>query len=204
MILVLIGVLLLFIIGSLLLVMLIFNQSKSLVTEKEEELPAVKPAPFPWKAVIFPLAIFLLSIVMVVFFFNKIPVEAGSRFDPDGTPTAWTTRGTLIMWAILPQFMLALLAFVVSWGVSRIGSITRSKEGSGINLDNLLLVMGNMIALPQLILGFAMLNTFGYNAYQTRLVPLWAVILVTVVVGTVILGIFFITTIRKAWIKENK
>lgn len=203
-ILVLIGVLVLFVFGSLLLVMFIFSQAKSLAPEKEPGLPAVKRLSFPWKAVILPSIIFLLSVVMVIFFFNKIPLEVGSRFTADGVPTDWTTRGILVMWTLLPQFLLALLAFMVCWGVTRIGSLAHYAEEAGIKLDSLLLAMGNMIALPQLVLGFAMLNTFGYNAYHIRLVPLWAIVLIIIVIGTVILGVFFITILRRAWIKVKK
>lgn len=204
MILVLIGVLVLFIVGSLLLVLFIFGQVKSLTPEKTQQQPVVKPVAFPWKAVAFPVIILLLAAVMVIFFYGKIPQEAGSRFTTDGTATDWTTRSTLVVWAILPHFLLTLLAFAVCWGVTRIGALARSAEEAGIKLDNLLLVMGNMIALPQLILGFAMLNIFGYNAYQTRLVPLWVIVLIIIIAGAVILGTFFITTIRKAWLKGNK
>jgi hypothetical protein len=202
--LVLIGVLLLFIFGSLLLVMFVFNQAKSLTPEKAKEPAAAKPMPFPWKAMMLPLVIFLLVAVMVLWFYGKLPQEVASRFAADGTPSAWTTRGTLIMWALLPQLMLTLLAVMVAWGVTRIGALGHSAEGVGIKLDNLLLVMGNMIAIPQLILGFAMLNTFGYNAYQVRIVPLWAVVLIIAIAGAVTLGAFFITTIRKVWLKNNK
>jgi uncharacterized membrane protein len=201
--LVLIGVLLLFIFGSLLLVMFVFSQAKSLTLGKMKESAAVKRMPFPWKAVILPLVILLLVVTMVVWFYGKLPQEVASRFAADGAPSAWTTRGTLIMWALLPQFLLALLAFMVAWGVTRIGTLARSAEEAGIKLDNLLLVMGNMIALPQLILGFAMLNTFGYNAYQVRIVPLWAVVLIIAIAGAVILGVFFITNIRKMWLKDS-
>ncbi len=202
--LVLIGVLLLFIFGSLLLVMFVFSQAKPLTLEKAKEPVAVKPMPFPWKAVVLPLIIALSIVVMVLWFYGKLPQEVASRFASDGTPSVWTTRGTLIMWALLPQFLLTLLAVMVAWGVTRIGALARSMEEAGIKLDNLLLVMGNMIALPQLILGFAMLNTFGYNAYQIRIVPLWAVVLIIAIAGAVILGAFFITAIRKMWLKDNK
>jgi uncharacterized membrane protein len=202
--LVLIGVLLLFIFGSLLLVMFVFNQAKSITPEKAKEPTAVKPSPFPWKAVMLPLVILLLVVVMVVWFYGKLPQEVASRFAADGTPSAWTMRGTLIMWALLPQLMLTLLAVMVAWGVIRIGALGHSAEEAGIKLDNLLLVMGNMIAIPQLILGFAMLNTFGYNAYQARIVPLRAVVLIIAITGAVMLGVFFITTVRKVWLKDNK
>jgi hypothetical protein len=201
--LVLIGVLLLFIFGSLLLVMFVFSRAKPLTPEKADEPVTVKPLPFPWKAMMLPLVIFLLVVAMVVWFYGKLPQEVASRFASDGTPSVWTTRGTLIMWALLPQFLLTLLAVMVAWGVTRIGVLARSMEEAGIKLDNLLLVMGNMIALPQLILGFAMLNTFGYNAYQIRIVPLWAVVLIIAIAGAVILGAFFITAIRKMWLKDS-
>jgi hypothetical protein len=201
--LVLIGVLLLFIFGSLLLVIFVFSQTKSLTPEKAKESVTAKPMPFPWKAVMLPLIIALSIVVMVLWFYGKLPQEVASRFASDGTPSVWTTRGTLIMWALLPQFLLTLLAVMVAWGVTRIGVLARSMEEAGIKLDNLLLVMGNMIALPQLILGFAMLNTFGYNAYQIRIVPLWAVVLIIAIAGAVILGAFFITAIRKMWLKDS-
>ncbi|HEX9897510.1 MAG TPA: hypothetical protein VGA85_07640 [Dehalococcoidales bacterium] len=201
--LVLIGVLLLFIFGSLLLVMFLFSRAKPLIPEKAKGPIEDRPSPFPWKAVILPLIIFLLVLVMVVLFCSKLPQDVASRFDADGTPGVWTTKGTLIIWALLPQFLLALLAFMIAWSVTRIGALARSAEEAGIKLDSLLLVMGNMIALPQLILGFAMLNTFGYNAYQVRIVPLWAVVLIIAIAGVVILGAFFITTIRKMWLKDS-
>jgi uncharacterized membrane protein len=202
--LVLIGVLLLFIFGSLLLVMFVFNQAKSLTPEKAKDSVVAKSSPFPWKAVMLPLVILLLVVVMVLWFYGKLPQEVASRFAADGTPSTWTTRGTLMMWALLPQLMLTLLAVMVAWGVTRIGALGHSAEEAGIKLDNLLLVMGNMIAIPQLILGFAMLNTFGYNAYQVRIVPLWAVVLIIAITGAVMLGAFFITTVRKVWLKDNK
>ena len=94
------------------------------------------------------------------------------------------------MWALLSQLLLTLLALLVAWSVTRLGALLKSGEASRMRLDTLLLVMGNMVVLPQLILAFAMLNTFGYNAYQSRLVPLWAVVIVVVIAGAIILGAF--------------
>ncbi len=60
--------------------------------------------------------------------------------------------------------------------------------------------MGNMIALPQIILGFAMLRIFIYNSYQIQIMPLWTFALIIMVLGGIILGIFFIRAIKQAWI----
>jgi hypothetical protein len=58
--------------------------------------------------------------------------------------------------------------------------------------------MGNMLALPQIILTLAMLDIFLYNAYQIRLIPLWVSAVIIMVLGLVILGVFFFQTIRQA------
>jgi len=200
--LVFIGILLLFIFGSILLVMLAFGQVRTMPGEKPTE-PA-KPVPFRWRAVLLPISILVLVAAMCAWFAGKLPVQPASSFTADGMPSTFVSRSTLILWALLPQLLLTLLALMVAWGMTRIGGLLRSTEESGVKLENLLFIMGNMVALPQLILGFAMLNTFGYNAYQTRIVPLWAVVIIVVIVGAVILGGFFISTIRKILIKDGK
>jgi hypothetical protein len=65
-------------------------------------------------------------------------------------------------------------------------------------LRRLLPVMGNMLALPQIILALAMLDIFLYNAYQIRLIPLWISAIIVMVLGLVFLGIFFFRSIQEA------
>jgi len=198
------GVLLLFIFGSLLMVLFLFGQSKTVEPKQPAEKVEIKTRSFPWKAVTLPLVSLVLVLIMIAWFWGKLPLEAGSRFDDNGVATAWTTRGSLVMWVLVPELFLTLLAFLIAWGVNRIGLLVRSAEEAGINMDSVLVVMGNMIGLPQLILGFAMLNIFGYNAYQVRILPLWLIVLIIAAAGAVILGAFFIITIRKMWLKSNK
>ena len=59
--------------------------------------------------------------------------------------------------------------------------------------------MGNMVALPQIILCFAMLDIFSYNSYQMHIMPLWVFALIIMGLGGIILGIFFIRAIRRGW-----
>jgi len=65
-------------------------------------------------------------------------------------------------------------------------------------VNTLLAIMGNMVALPQLILCFAMLDIFLYNAYQRHIMPLWVFALVVMGSGGIILGIFFVQAIQQA------
>jgi hypothetical protein len=63
-------------------------------------------------------------------------------------------------------------------------------------VEKMLSLMGNMVALPQIILGFAMLDIFSYNSYQIHLMPLWIFALIVMGLGGMALGIFFILAIR--------
>jgi hypothetical protein len=77
--------------------------------------------------------------------------------------------------------------------------ISRRYELADISyVRRILMTMGNMVALPQIILIFAMLDIFLYNAYEIRLLPLWVIIIAVLLIGTIILGIFFLQTLRNS------
>jgi len=67
--------------------------------------------------------------------------------------------------------------------------------------------MGNLVALPQLIIGFAMLDIFSYNSYQRHIMPMWIFLLITLGLATIGLGIFFapiVSKIRRQLISQPK
>jgi len=154
---------------------------------------------FHWSYIILPVVILLLSVILTAYFYHRLPVEVAYHFQSDGSPDRWLSRGAIILWTLLPQLLLTLLAGVIIWGITRLSALFRQSESTGIKLEKILLVMGNMIALPQIILCFAMVDIFSYNSYQTHLPPLWVFALIVMGVGGIILGIFFLQAIRQAW-----
>ena len=146
-----------------------------------------------------PLAVFLLSIVLAACFYHRLPVELAYHFKPGGSPDRWLSRGALLLWMLLPQLVFTLMAGVITWGMTRLAARFWQPEGTGIKLGPILLLMGNMIVLPQAVLCFAMLYIFVYNAYQINLPPLWVFALIIVALGGVGLGILFVRAIRQAW-----
>ena len=74
---------------------------------------------------------------------------------------------------------------------------SRSLPQQNSPLPTLLPIMGNMMALPQIVLVFALLDFFLYNAYQINLIPLWIFTLIVLVLGGIILAVLFIRTLRK-------
>ena len=73
---------------------------------------------------------------------------------------------------------------------------TRYQLDESTPIKKVLPIMGNMVALPQVILTFAMLDIFLYNAYEIHLIPLWVFAVVVIVLSGIILGIFFIQALR--------
>ncbi len=162
-----------------------------------EGTAAVTPLAFHWRYVILPLVVFLLSVILVIYFRRLLPAEVAYHFTPDGSPDSWLSSGMIILWTLLPQFFLTLLAGAITWGTTRLGALFQQTADTGINLERVLLLMGNMIAVPQIILFFAMLDIFSYNSYQIHIMPLWLIALIVMGLGIIILGIFFVRAIRQ-------
>ena len=158
---------------------------------------------FHWSYIILPVVILLLSIVLIAYFYRLLPAEVAYHFRSDGSPDRWLSRGTLIIWMLLPQLFLTLIAGAITWGVTKISARFRPPENTRVRPAGILSLMGNMIALPQVLLGFAMLDIFSYNAYQKHIMPLWVFALIVMALGGIILGMFFIRAIRQAW-RVNK
>ena len=164
-----------------------------------EQTTVVTALTFRWSYIILPLAILLVSIVLVLCFYWRLPAEVAYAFKPDGSPDIRMSRGVIILWALVPQILLTLLAGAITWGITKLGALFKQTDTTGIRLERVLLLMGNMVALPQIILCFAMLDIFSYNSYQIHIMPIWVFALIVMGLGVIILGIFFIQVIRQVW-----
>ena len=164
-----------------------------------KEVATAETSPFRWSYILLPLAILALSIILTAYFYHQLPTEVAYHFKLDGSPDRWLGRGMVTLWLLVPQLILTLVAAAITWGITRLGILSNQPESAWIKPEGILSLMGNMVALPQIILCFAMLNIFSYNASQMHIMPLWIFALITMGLGGVILGIFFILAIRRAW-----
>lgn len=167
-------------------------------TEPAQKTAVKQGKTFRLTYILLPVALFLLSIILVAVFYHKLPPEVVYRYT-EGTSVS---RGAIIAWLVIPQFILALIGIALS-GVGSL--ITRKNEPSDrARIMKILMAMGNMVALPQLILLFAMLHIFLYNAYEIRLIPLWIIIVIIMLISSIVLGIFFLQTLRQSRGSEVK
>jgi uncharacterized membrane protein len=140
--------------------------------------------------IIGPLVILLLALALSAYFYHLLPADLATHFEIDGTPDGWLSREMTLLWTLLPQLIFVLVAWGVAWGVTRLSRRFGQMEGIGIRTEGVILFMGNIIALPQLLLCFAMVDIFSYNLSQEHLMPIWIFPLVALGLVTIAVGMF--------------
>lgn len=148
---------------------------------------------FRWTYVVLPAALFLLAIILAACFYPFLSDEIAYHFQND-SPDKWLSRGAFIGWMVIPQVFFTFLSIIVV-RIVMLGSRYLPQYSSP--LPSILPIMGNMVALPQIVLIFSMLDFFLYNVYQINLIPLWIFTIIVLVLGAVILIALFIRTIRR-------
>lgn len=163
------------------------------------ETPRKSGMRFRWRYILLPLLLLIVSLGLVAVFYGKVPDEIAYRFAGDGSPDRWSARGTVTFWLLLPQVVFTLMSAGIVWAA--LGLIRRyDLEGTAlISPESIVFLMANMVALPQIIFCFALLDIFSYNSYQIRLMPLWVFTLIVLGTGGIIIGIFFLRAIRVLW-----
>ncbi|MFH1647408.1 MAG: hypothetical protein ABID71_06990 [Chloroflexota bacterium] len=135
----------------------------------------------------------VISVVLAAFFYRLLPPEVTYHFQ-NGSPDRWLGRAAVTAWLVVPQALCPLFAF----GIVRTAMLSaRYLPPESSPMPRLLPVMGNMLALPQVILIFAMLDIFLYNAYKVKLMPVWVFAVIVMALGGIILGVFFVRTTRQ-------
>ena len=166
---------------------------KTAIDARTDEGPA-----FRWQYIIAPASILLISLILAACFYPQLPAEVAAHFRLDGTPDGWLSRELTMAWMLAPQLLLALIALAVAWGITKIKVQFGPTANTLVNPEQILLFMGNAIALPQLVLFIAMLDIFSYNAYQKHILPMWLLLLVILGLVTIALGVLLALTISKA------
>ena len=174
-----------------------FLRRRQQAEKASEETAARETLPFRWHYITAPIILLVLFVVLSAIFYPRLPTEVGYQFRPDGTPGSWLSRETAMVLMLAPQFFLALLAGLITWGMTRMSILSVQAESLGIKPQRVLSLAGNISALPQLVLGFTIFDIFSYNAYQIHIMPVWVAVLV-LVLSAVVLGIAFFIFVYRA------
>jgi uncharacterized membrane protein len=183
----------------------VFRRRLEAKSKEPAKETVTKTLSFRWNYIILPLVFLSLSIILSAYFYHLLPTEVAYHFKLDGTPDKWLSREVTIIWVLIPQLLLTLMAGGIIWGLTKLGNLLRQTENTWIKPERILLLMGNIVALPQLIVFFAMLDIFSYNSYQVHLIPLWIVLLIILGLATIALMVFpaFIVFRARQYLRRN-
>ena len=162
-----------------------------------------KPIQFRWIDVALPAVVLILSVILVAYFYRLLPDEVAYHFS-DGLPDRWISRSAIVVWLLVPQLFLCLMAAAITWGIARLSTRFQQVDTTRIRPEKVVSLMGNMVALPQVIIAFAMLDIFLYNSYQIHIIPVWMFAMIAMGLGGVFLGIFFVQAMGRAWSSSGK
>jgi hypothetical protein len=143
---------------------------------------------FRWNYILLPLLALWVTIAMVGAFYVKLPPEIIYRFS--GVAAANEAgRGVFLAWILGFQVFFTLVALVIVLLATRVAR--RMQLAASRALDTLFGVMGNMVALPQVIILYAMADIFDYNINGKNLPAVWIFGLAALFAGGVIMAVFF-------------
>jgi uncharacterized membrane protein len=148
---------------------------------------------FRWKYILLPLIFLFISIALFLVFLWQLSPPVAYRFDPAGAPGSTTSREMLALFMLLPQLAFVLMGAGVTGTIIRIsGSLGQLSQAP--NPERLLILIGNLVIIPQIVFDFIMLDIFSYNINGSHLMPVWLFALIVMVIGGIILTLFLITT----------
>ena len=151
---------------------------------------------FHWKYIVLPLAILLLMVILTAIFYPQLSDKVAYRFNLNGSPENWLSQQATLLLAILPQVVLFIIAVTITWATTKAGR-SIGQIASALKPEGLLMLMGNLVALPQIIFGFVMLDVFIYNVANNHIMPIWLFALIIMIAGGIFLAIFFFKAFKR-------
>ena len=106
-----------------------------------KEIASADTLPFRWSYIILPLAILALSIILTAYFYHQLSAEVAYHFKLDGSPDRWLSREMITIWLLAPQLLLTLVAGAITWGITKLGILSRQPENTLIKPERILSLM---------------------------------------------------------------
>jgi hypothetical protein len=160
---------------------------------------------FRWRYVALPVFMAVVSAALGAVFRARLPFPTAYFFAADGSPDAFAIPELFIFWVLFFQSGLALGAITVTWAVSWLARRFLRPEAAAVSPQKIMMLTGNMVALPQVIILYYMLDVFLYNTGQGHLpVSVLVFALIVMLAGGVVLGFFLLQMVRQAWGANRK
>jgi hypothetical protein len=155
---------------------------------------------FRWRYVALPVLIALASAAVCAAVRGRLPFPTAYLFASDGSPSAFAIPGLFVFWVLVFQIGLALGAITVTWAVSWLARRFLRPEAAAVSPQRIMLLTGNMVALPQIIILYYVLDVFSFNTGRGHLpVSVLVFALLVLLAGGAVLGLFLLQMVKQAF-----
>lgn len=163
-------------------ILFILRRSQSSINQETAAAVPREKVPFRLSYIMAPLIVLLVLVALSAVFFGKLPAQVGYHFGPDGTPDRWFSPQAAVALMLVPSVVLTLLSVGLTRGIIKLGILSGQQEVMGLKPRRLMQILGNLAALPQIVLSFVIFDIFSYNAYGIHTMSALAFILLLVIV----------------------
>ncbi|MGD0794329.1 MAG: hypothetical protein ABR958_01875 [Dehalococcoidales bacterium] len=143
---------------------------------------------FRWAYVALPVIVLLIAIAIDAVSYGRLPQDTAYRFS-GGLPVSRVSRGGFLVWTLGLQLVFVLISLAIALFIT--GAARRMQLAESQLNRTIFGIMGNMVALPQIIVAYAMADIFLYNVYGRALPALWAFALAVLFMGGIIMAVLF-------------
>ena len=150
---------------------------------------------FRWAYIAAPAAVLLIAVIIAVSLYGKLPQETAYRFS-GGVVVSRLDRAVFLAWVLGLQLVFVLLALALTFSITSAARRIQLAETPQNRM--LFAIIGNIVALPQIIIAYAILDIFLYNIYEKALMSLWVFAVAVMFVGGVVLAVFFTRAVAQS------
>ncbi|MCL2140552.1 MAG: hypothetical protein FWH42_02575 [Dehalococcoidia bacterium] len=174
-------------------------QPKTSPSEKSHLIPA-----FRISFVIAPATLAVFAIILSACVFGALPASIDYRFTSEGVGR--NSMSSIIFVLVLSAIQ--VICAIIAWGtVSIIVRLSHNyfrDEAPLFKLDGFIMLMSNMVLLPQVILSYFMLDTYIYALWEKHLIPVTTFAFAVIIIGSLIILSTFIWLVSSARNSLNK
>lgn len=152
---------------------------------------------FRWQYILMPLIFSFISIALFIIFFWQLNPQVAYRFNAEGISISTASREMLALFMLLPHLLFVVLAGGITSTIVKIGG-SLEQISQAFNPERLLFFIGNIMAMPQIVFAFIMLDIFRYDINGSHLMPVWIFAVIVMVVGSFFIIPFFIQTFLRS------
>jgi uncharacterized membrane protein len=153
---------------------------------------------FRWSYVAIPIFLLLFCLAVAAIVHPSLPESVAYRFSSAGVPTSFLPRAAFTAIMLGAQAFITLAVVGLAFGIVSFGRRMLGKSALAFNVHGMIWLMTNMLALPQIILAFILLDSSFYALQGSHIMAPWLFSLITVGLGSLVILFVFVQVFKQA------